>query len=338
MLLRPAYSAASATSPGRSAALRTADICKLKYLFCGVVTLLLLLVNPGLKTVQADTGELIAVLIARELKPFIEMVEGLEAYFPDKVVRVFLDRQNRPYSHDVRFRPFNTHSYQAVVAADPQALSYLVQNPREERQAYGMVLNPDRIGVSPGSFCGVSLNIPALEQIVAIRQVFPNATRLGILFNPEYNQAWFENARQATMGINDSPAPLLDLIALTVGSSADIARVFQKQAQALDALLFIPDQTVISQTIIEYVIKTAYLNKIPVIGYNRFFHQSGATLSFIIDPYQVGQALGKLLENWLQEGTCRSAGPPYRLVLNQRVLEGLGLDPTDDLPPNVELD
>lgn len=39
----------------------------------------------------------------------------------------------------------------------------------------------------------------------------------------------------------------------------------------MDALWLIPDRTVISESIVKYVIKEAFLRKVPVIGYNRFF-------------------------------------------------------------------
>ncbi len=285
---------------------------------------------PG--TARASASGLIGVLISQELKPFIEMVEGLEDALPERIVRIFLDTQQRPYSHDARFKPLNTEYYDLLVAADPQALAWLEQNLSGGRQAYGMVLNPERIVAPSDTLCGISLNIPIVEQLIRIKQVFPQVQRLGVLFNPEHNQSWFDRAEAAAGPIE------LEMVALTVSDSADIGQIFENPEYTVDALLFIPDRTVISQTIIEYVIKNAFLKGLPVIGYNRFFHDAGAALSFVIEPRQVGATLGSLIEVWLTDDVCRAAGPPYRLLLNARVLRNLNIYPVGELPPNVELD
>jgi len=105
-------------------------------------------------------------------------------------------------------------------------------------------------------FCGVSLNIPVNAQLAAIRRHFPAVAQLGVLFDPENNRTWFEDAKDvaASMG--------LELVPLRVNRQSgklDIVGDFSK----LGAILFIPDKSIISKAVIQHVIKEAVLHRIP---------------------------------------------------------------------------
>jgi len=95
----------------------------------------------------------------------------------------------------------------------------------------------------------------------------------------------------------------------------------------VDAILFIPDSSIISRVVIQHIIKQALLRKVPVIGYNKFFLDSGATLSFIIDYEQVGREVAELVQKQLSPGfSCGVNAPDFILQINPETWNLLHLE------------
>ena len=91
----------------------------------------------------------------------------------------------------------------------------------------------------------------------------------------------------------------------------------------MDALWLIPDRTVISESIVKYVIKEAFLRKIPVIGYNRFFYETGAALAFVFDYKELGQQCAKKALSILSGKNCLSTPPLFHVWVNAGVAGSL---------------
>jgi putative ABC transport system substrate-binding protein len=188
-----------------------------------------------------------------------------------------------------------------------------------------MVLNPGHILDEDNRFCGVSLNLPAFDQISSIHLIFPNVRKLGVLYDPANNQGWVDMA--AFLAKREG----LDLIKLAVNNRSEINRLFGRDGPRVDAVLFIPDRTVISKAIIGHVIKTAIYHGIPCIGYNRYFYESGAALSFVIDYEKVGEKVAQKVETAAGE-PCESSGPPYEILINKTVIKTLNLRVNEEKP------
>jgi len=104
----------------------------------------------------------------------------------------------------------------------------------------------------------------------------------------------------------------------------------------VDTIWLIPDQTVISETIIEFIMKTSLIHRTPVVGYNRFFYTSGASLSFVFNYYQLGRQSGKQAVRLLHGKSCTQQVPEFEIWLNQRVYRQLGLPLPQKLPPEFK--
>jgi putative ABC transport system substrate-binding protein len=259
----------------------------------------------------------IGVLLSREILPYVAMVEGLESRLNATVQRFFLDEKGRPYSLAGRSSILNPQQYDALVAVGPEALYYLQPRVGATPLAYGMVLNPRKV-VSDQQWqpCGVSLNIPAEAQLAAILRQLPGLKRLGVLFDPANNQAWFNGAVAvaAVKGVE-----LLPLQISRQGGWLEQGGDFSR----LDAILFIPDASIISKAVIQYVIKQGVVNNTPVIGYNQFFHDSGAAFTILIDYRKVGGQVARQVEQLLAGEKCEGAVPQYEVLVNEDVWRAL---------------
>jgi putative ABC transport system substrate-binding protein len=185
---------------------------------------------------------------------------------------------------------------------------------------YSMVLNPEKTLPLTEDACGISLNIPIQTQLEKISAALPDARRIGLLYDPRNNDPFFIQAGK----IADETD--LRIIPLRVISSREIPAVLETYLKDVDALWLITDSTVtISESIIQFIIETALLNHVPVIGYNSFFYESGAALSFIFDYQELGEQTGELIMLLLDTGVCSNPDPKFSLWVNRKTIQRLGI-------------
>jgi len=212
-----------------------------------------------------------------------------------------------------------------VVAIGPEALRYLSSRVESTPLIFGMVLNPEQIALpSEQALCGVDLTIPVVAQLARIKQQFPSFRSLGVLFDPVNNQPWYDQARQVGSAIG------LEVIPLHVSRARGHLEILGDFADA-DALLFIPDRSVISQAVIQHVIKQGLQRGKPAIGFNQFFLDSGAALAFVIDYQQHGQQVAELVKAQLRGQHCVTwQSPRFDVVTNTQVVRLLGLEGSEE--------
>lgn len=283
----------------------------------GLLVLLLFVCTPNACAAAEKSA---AILLSREIAPYVEMVSGFEAALGNQPVkRFFLDEQGQPFTlsgHESILVPEN---FSALVAVGPEALRLL-----QSRQSlatplfFGMVLRPSVRALETPPICGVELSLPIDQQFAALQQKLPSLKRLGILFDPENNQTWFDDAQLFALQLN---MELLPIQVQRTNGRLELVGDFTKP----DALMFIPDKSIISQAVIQYVIKQAILQHMPVIGYNQFFLDSGAALAFVIDYRQIGSQVAQQVETVLAGQDCPSMAPVFELRSNLQVWRALGL-------------
>jgi len=274
----------------------------------------------------------VCVLVSREIRPFLLMADELENNLKFSSKRIYLDSTSRPYEENGNFLDIVESDYNLFVAVGPRALSYLLERVTSTRIIHSMVLNPESfIKGRDEHITGVSLNIFSLTQLGLIKKVFPDIERVGVLYDPEHNRNWFNSARFL------ANAQKIDLVPLVVSDRTQISNILDQKASSLDVVLFIPDATVISTTIIQHVIKQLLLKKIPAIGYNSFFVEAGAAMSFVMDYPEMGRHVANVVHKHLNDKKRVPVGSLFRVIVNARVLDLLELKMNNRLPENIEI-
>jgi putative ABC transport system substrate-binding protein len=129
----------------------------------------------------------------------------------------------------------------------------------------------------------------------------------------------------------------LKIVPLEVSSKKNIPIVLQQHWEGLDALLLIPDRTVISESLVKYIIKQAISEGVAVVGYNRFFYESGAALAFVFDYKEIGEQTARLAFRILAGDVCEREDPIFHTWLNSRVIKTLGIQVAGDGCPGIEV-
>lgn len=268
------------------------------------------------------------VLISREIKPFIRMVEQLENRLNMPLCRAFLDREGRVYSLDSRFKSIDTETWDFIVAVGPAALEHLVQRNVKTPVFYGMVLNPEGILADNSRWCGVSLDLFTSSRIQRIKNILPGINRMALLYHPDKNPM-AEKVLKAF-----EPVAGMKSVPVKVFSESEIRPAVRKATEKADAIYFIPDRTVISPAIVKYIIKYGISRDTPSLGYNRFFHESGALLSFAVDYTRTGRQVADMVARFLETGECESSTPRADLLYSEKVSELLKIEVKEELLTN----
>ncbi|MCP4717111.1 MAG: hypothetical protein GY868_18445 [Deltaproteobacteria bacterium] len=182
-----------------------------------------------------------------------------------------------------------------IIAVGPQAAHLLARQPWQAQPLFCMVLNPDKLLSPAGLYSGVSLNIPLGLQVQKIAAAFPARPAIGVFYNPKTNQKIMDTLQREAAKHQRTIRPL------AITSANDVPALIASAQFAIDILLFIPDDRLKSTKIVEYIIKKSLRKKIPVVGYNRWFTQNGAVLSFAIDYQSLGFQTGTMARGLLEE-------------------------------------
>ncbi len=274
----------------------------------------------------------IAVVVSQNIRPYLEAVDGFN---------LALSKSSEATVEEVKLWKFQNSEKSSLAESllEQQFAAYLAIGPEAFRfvwnyfdsksvlKLYSMVLNPQEILGPDNNFCGIPLNIPVQEQLRIIAAGIPNAKRIGLLYDPAYNEEFFQNAATfaSLRGIKILP--------LKVDGRKEIPSLLKNHLTDIEALWLIPDRTVISESIVRYVIKEAFIKKVPTIGYNRFFYESGALMAFIFNYQELGEQAAQKVLAALSGRICTDSVPLFQVWINKRVAEKLERKVPESLSP-----
>jgi putative ABC transport system substrate-binding protein len=275
------------------------------------------------ETEETSPPTVVAVLVSA-YRPFLEAVEGLSSVLETAGVDVevftledYPERRRTVLRERMIRQPFGCY-----IGVGPWAADFIWRElDRPNAKAlYTMMVNPEKRLPPTRDLCGVSMDIPIHTQVKTILTALPGARRIGLLYDPRFNDTFFIRAKEIAEGYDRQ------IIPLQVSSSKEIPEILEKRLKNVDALWLIIDDTVTSlERIVQFIIETALVGGVPVIGYNRFHYEAGAALSFILDYKELGEQTGQLAREVLQSGVCRSPDPRFSIQVNRNVIERLDI-------------
>ncbi len=263
----------------------------------------------------------VVLVVSEKIKPYYEAVDGFMAEM-DKTENVSIELleiwKSNQSNFDTKAAKLAADRYIYWVAVGPEAVRIVGEQPfpLHIKRVYSMILDPGKLILDQNYGCGISLAISPANQLRSIEVNIPWCQKVGLLYNPENNSSF---AEQVTQNISR-----MNLKLLKVYSRQDIAKMLVADLTDIDLLWMIPDPTVISQTLVPYIIKRAMVKKVAVIGFNRFFLEKGAAASFIIDYKGIGEQTATMIKTLHDGMECSMAEPPWTMQLDKDVINLLG--------------
>lgn len=195
------------------------------------------------------------------------------------------------------------------------------------RQAYDALLGNGTGASARRAFSALILDQPFERQMALARLSLPKADKLGaILGRPSagLKAELSKAANQAGLRLHAEVAENSD-------------ELFTHQRELLrdsDALLAIPDSSVLNQTTLMSYLITAYRARVPVIGFSQSLVEAGALAAVYSTPEQIGRQLAEIIAD-MASGRPFKPGrliyPRYfKVYVNRQVARSLEIEAASD--------
>lgn len=166
------------------------------------------------------------------------------------------------------------------------------------------------------------LDQPFSRQLRLIRTAMPRTRRIGVLVSPE-------TAEQSTELRKASQLAGLDIDIRIVRNQEQLFSGLDTLAANVDALLLLPDSTVVNRNILKILFIKAYRKRLPIVAYSSGLVQAGALLGLHATPAQIGAEAAAWLGEMPLDNGNKLAAPRYpksfSVVVNQSVARSLEL-------------
>jgi len=291
---------------------------------------LALVLSPAVLASPAAAARVVVLTSAR-VEEYEEAIRGFKGTIPHQIVAVYdmdgdLDRgRNQLVEIESKVKP------DLIFAVGIWALQVVVSRPPTTPVVYAMVLNPPTvIGADTKNITGASINVPVEQQIWLFKQLGPQIKRIGVVFNRAKTGYL---VRRAQIVARDEG---LELVTREINTAKDAIGALESLQEGIDALWLVPDETVLSQTMVQQMLLLSYRRKIPLLGLTDRHAQMGAlfALSFASGE-DIGRQAGELAQAILAGRPVTDV--PYTnarklfLTVNLKAAQKLGLE----IPPAI---
>jgi len=244
-----------------------------------------------------------------QLKPVVNVVSGIKESL-QATVRVYPLAEIKGRLSAV----IAAEGAQAVVALGKEAIEEALHLPPAVPLIYGLVIIPPKI--SRANTTGIYMAAPVGEYSSLTRKYIPSIKRLSVISSSDL--------------IRTLAVPSASIATYPVSSSYEVVTTMKKQVDSSDALLLLPNASLLTAAAMEDIYLYSFRKKIPLLGVSERQVRDGALFSLVFDPISMGRQIGERTMEALKD---RDAGqiPPapskkFDLFINTDTARNMGID------------
>ena len=286
---------------------------------------LALVVSPVVLASPAAAAR-VAILTSARVEEYEEAIRGFKGTIPHQIVAVYdmdgdIDRGRKQLAEiESKVKP------DLIFVVGIWALQVVVGRATSVPVVYAMVPNPPSvIGADTKNITGASINVPVEQQIWLFKQLGPHVKRIGVIFNRAKTGYLVKRAQAVAREEG------LELVTREIGSAKEAIGALESLQEGVDALWLVPDETVLSQSMVQQMLLLSYRRKIPLLGVSDRHAQMGALFAMsFASGEDIGRQAGELAQAILAGRAV--ADVPYTsarkvyLTVNLKAAQKLGLE------------
>lgn len=289
------------------------------------ITLLFLLLLHPLFSEAFD----VVVLKSAEIKPYNDALEGFMKSCDCSVDEItYHDIDDSDISSRVRnLKP------DAVLVIGMDALKH-AQLIKNIPVIYAMVPQSQPASPEQKNISGVSMYISPDKYFSAMMDVFPNARRIGVVYDPHFNDAFVKEA------LRIAQARGVELVLRTLSRSSDAPGLIAGMKDRIDVFLMLPDPTVVRPEVVNYLLLFSFQHNVPVFAFSKKYLEMGALAGLNIIPFDIGVQAGEIAKRQQAE---RVLHDPIRvharktvIMINRKIANKLGIKISDEVLKRAE--
>ena len=166
----------------------------------------------------------------------------------------------------------------------------------------GMIMESDVL-TNQGNITSIFLDYSMETQFAWMKRILPDAKTIGVIYNPEDNQAKIDEAQAWADKSGFS------LISEKVSSPKEIPSALERLSKRIDVLWGIPDKMVHTQQTAKQILLFSFRNRIPFIGFSSSWVKAGALYALDWNYRNIGRECGDRAIGILQGKKGHSSSP-----------------------------
>jgi len=270
------------------------------------------------------------IVLSKEFALYDKAVEGFEGVF--KGSRKILTMAGPECYEDVLAEIRGTNP-RVVLAVGLRAAKWIRHEAPETPTVFCMAMHPEDNDLKSDYMTGVQLEPSPKDQLSAFARILPDASKIGMLYDPKRTGRQVEQIKQAAADLG------IRLTARPVTSREEVPAAFLELAEDSQAFWLHRDATVLTREFFNHSLMLQLSRRMPLIAYSKQFVHKGAFFSFAATYPKQGRKAGEIA-NRILEGKSPAEipiqYPEGTLSLNLRTGEMIGavLPPIrSQLPP-----
>jgi putative ABC transport system substrate-binding protein len=265
----------------------------------------------------------IAILKSSSIGAYDQAISGFKSTAPSGVIYSEYDVQGDLEQGRKLAKKIRASEASLVVAVGLKAALAAKLEIVDIPIVYMMILDPSKHNLAAPNMTGTLLEIPAERQFKILRAFLPDLRRVGILSNSSSQAKVKDTVAQAA-------AQSFQLQPFSVDSEKEVPQQLRALLGSTDALLLIPDTTVLTNESIGFILETSLARRVPVIGFSPEFTRLGALLSLSVSYGEVGRETGVLAKRILDGDRKLPARPipieRLKITVNLKTARFLGIE------------
>jgi putative ABC transport system substrate-binding protein len=195
---------------------------------------------------------------------------------------------------------------------------------------YAMVMPSEAALSLRPNISGVSMDISPEAYISTMKELFPQAKKIGLLYDPQHTAAFVGEAAKAARAAG------LELVDKQVRDPREIPGLLDRMRGTIDVLWMVPDATVAAAETIDYLLYFSFQNNVPIFSFSKKYVDMGAVAALDVDPYDMGVQAGEIVNRLKagNTGAIRTWARASHLTINSKVAAKMGLTIKADIMKN----
>lgn len=265
----------------------------------------------------------VVVVQSADIRPFSQALEGFEETCDCTIPEVITTVTTSDIVGKIRrLQP------DAVLALGMDALTR-VQSIRDIPIFYAMTAGARHPLPELTNLAGTSMFIPPERQIDSIKQLFPNAKRIGVIYDPRNTASLVERA------IQYARANSLEVVAKKANGAQDVMPLLEGMNGKIDVFLMTPDVTVITPETVNAMLLFSFQNRLPVFTFSEKYVEMGAVAALTVSPFDLGAQTGEIARKVFRDksnnGMTRTFARKHVLLINAKIAKKLGIVIADEV-------
>jgi putative ABC transport system substrate-binding protein len=278
-----------------------------------VATLLLAVVAPAYATHYC-------IVVSKRISPYNAAYNGIVEVLSDEAVRFDLEGRHE-LGKDVADEILK-QGCDIVIPIGSLALDAVRLQISDKLIVYTMVASPPTALKVEPNVAGIDIETPPGPFLDAIKKMLPNATRVGIVYNPAYAAGYVAQVQKIASRYG------IELVTRTISSMKMLPNAVRDLVPRSDVLLMVPDPTSSNRKAFEYMLLESARRGIPLVGLSKNHVRDGALFSFVLDYRDIGKRSGEMARRARESiAAAKLYKPPLNiaLVINEKTAKRLGL-------------